>query len=377
MKDAPKSNGYLTFPIQMNAYTRPQKCAYESTSSRWILNGPNNSYFQLLKDCYYGSHTNKVVIDSYVDYIYGKGLFSNGEPIKKYISNREVKQFIKDFYMNGQAALQVIYNLDREIVELSYVRMECIGIDKQEIITSPSAYWFCRDWENTGQNTPIEIPAFGRSKELTELLVVRNNDNSEFFSLPDYEPCLEYCQWQQTFSHWNLKFAQNGMSLGYIVNIIKGLEDNIEDQDMLIEKIKRNWTGAENAGSIQVCFADNPEMKTTIEAIPDNNSSDKFEFMTAYAKEVILDSHGVPNGILFNVKDGTGFSNNADEMETALKTLYRSRINPIREQIIDGLERVFEVIQPGTELMFKDFDELSLEEKTTTEVTVENKNNEI
>jgi hypothetical protein len=48
-------------------------------------------------------------------------------------------------------------------------------------------------------------------------------------------------------------------------------------------------------------------------------------------------------------------------MKEALKTLYRSNINPMREVIIDSLEYLM-FSEPNISLKFKDFEELRIEE---------------
>jgi hypothetical protein len=49
-------------------------------------------------------------------------------------------------------------------------------------------------------------------------------------------------------------------------------------------------------------------------------------------------------------------------MKEALKTLYRSNINPMREVIIDSLEYLIGFSEPNISL-FKDFEELRIEEE--------------
>jgi archaellum biogenesis ATPase FlaH len=61
--------------------------------------------------------------------------------------------------------------------------------------------------------------------------------------------------------------------------------------------------------------------------------------------------------LYFGSNDKSGFGNNKDEKE-ALKTLYRSNINPMREVIIDSLEYLIGFSEPNISLKFKDFEEL-------------------
>jgi hypothetical protein len=57
----------------------------------WILNGTNNSNFDIYKDAYDDSPTNSAIIDAYVSYMYGEGLYdmASGANLKQYLSNED------------------------------------------------------------------------------------------------------------------------------------------------------------------------------------------------------------------------------------------------------------------------------------------------
>ena len=65
----------------------------------WILNGNNNSNFDIYKDAYDDSPTNSAIIDAYVNYMYGEGLYdmASGANLKQYISNEDALLLCQDF----------------------------------------------------------------------------------------------------------------------------------------------------------------------------------------------------------------------------------------------------------------------------------------
>ena len=62
------------FEIQMSNYIRPE--IKEVQGKKWVLNGNNNEFYKTIIDAYNGSTTNSAIIDSYSQFIYGKGLTS-------------------------------------------------------------------------------------------------------------------------------------------------------------------------------------------------------------------------------------------------------------------------------------------------------------
>lgn len=355
--------------IDMNNYVRPDLNIFNYNLGDYILNGEDNSYYKFVDDRYYGSSTNKAVIDSYVNYIYGEGLLNNGQKIKDIMSNNDLRLMIQDYKTQAQCAVQVFYDSNRKVAKMIQIPIKCIGVKRQEdMFELPDFYWYSFDWENRTRFVPVSIPRFGTSSESTELLVIRNPSNLPYFSLPDYQPGLQYCQWEEEFSNYAISHIMNGFSAGHIINIVKGLEGDEESQEIADRAIRSQLTGSRNAGKFFLSFNDNSESKTTIESIQISDAHKQYEFLTGEARDKILMAHKVVNPILFGVDKGSGFSNNADEMVVALKTLYRSQINPIREQLIDGLESVLKLNDPNVNLEFKDFDELIV--KTEEEVVV-------
>jgi len=65
----------------------------------------------------------------------------------------------------------------------------------------------------------------------------------------------------------------------------------------------------------------------------------------------------VPKILYSGSSDASGFSSNADERIVATKDLYRRNINPLRKVVLDGLTKLFKLIDPKVKLEFVDFEE--------------------
>jgi len=60
--------------FQLANYNRPE--IKEVSGKKWVLNGDKNQFYYDIIDAYNGSPTNSAIIDSYSQFIYGKGLTS-------------------------------------------------------------------------------------------------------------------------------------------------------------------------------------------------------------------------------------------------------------------------------------------------------------
>ena len=359
-------------------------------SDPYILNGANNSFFLFLEQLYNTSPTNTAVINKYVKYIYGEGLYLNGMPVKNLFKPRDVKKFILDYVKCAQATGQVVYNKGRKVYSIEYTPVECIGIKNDGYTNDPTTYVFCRDWSERGIYPILEIKSFDSRETFiedntdktedsgTRQLYLRSNSKQRYYSLPTYFSGIEAILAEAEFQRYKHNHIKNGLSATAIVNVVRGILDGLEQQYDFVKEFRENYTGANNAANFILSINDNPETKTTIEALPDSNTLDKYKFLEDSSEKMILRSHAVTNSILFDVEKATGFSSNSQEMAMALKMIYRDTINPYREDIIDALLPVFEINFPGCTLEFKDFEDFTgtkevespVEESTDTEVTM-------
>jgi len=101
--------------INLSNYIRPE--IKEVSGKKWVLNGEKNSFYQVIIDAYNGSPTNSAIIDSYSQFIYGKGLTSKDKARKpsewaaiiSLLSKKDLRKICKDFEMFGEASLELKY----------------------------------------------------------------------------------------------------------------------------------------------------------------------------------------------------------------------------------------------------------------------------
>jgi hypothetical protein len=368
-----KFTGKNVVSINLNNYVVPNPTLQLQQTTKWITNGIDNSYFQYVEDRYIGSPTNAAIIDAYTNYIYGEGLESNID-IDSIISKTDVRLAVKDLKKQGAFALQVIYSKDKKsIVKLYHTPIRTLALAKQEDITDDiQNYWYCFDWRLKTKFRPYMVPAFNfGDKSTPEIAYYKIPSDNPLFALNDYVSCMQYCELEEQLSNYYINHIKNNFSAGKVININQGIPESDEAQEEAERAILNKTSGTNNAGNTLISFNDNKENATTVENIEITDAYQQFQFISVEARDKILMAHKVTNPILFGIKDGSGFGNNAEEMITALKTTYRNQINPYRDIFLDGLKDILEPYYPSLEVRFNDFDELNpVVENTSGETTI-------
>lgn len=365
----PKKNMIRT---NLNNYERPNPIALQNQKGKYWTNEPNNAYFYKVEDRYIGSPTNAAIIDQFVGYIMGNGLKSkNGFDVESVFSEEDQLAWITDYKIQGNSTLQTTYTLEKKISKLYYVPVKCIAANVIGKVTDEvTSYWFCDDWR-LGSFKPELCPAFGKGdRTKTEVLFTKRPSNTPIYSLPDWQSGIQYAKIEEELSNFLSKHISNSFTVGAAVNIYDGGTLSDDEKIEVIDNVKKELTGTNNAGTVVVNVADNKEQSMDITRFQIDNAYSEFQFLKDQAIDMIMLAHKVNDKGLFSIPTASGFSSVAEQMTQALKTLYRAQINPIRKVLINSLNKVFKEIDHNIELYFEDFEELQIKEATTTQTTL-------
>jgi len=167
-------------------------------------------------------------------------------------------------------------------------------------------------------------------------------------------------------SNYCITYIKNNFSAGKVINVNQGVPENDEAQEEAERAILGKTRGTSNAGNIIISFNNNKENATTVETIEIADAYQQFEWLSVNCRDKILMSHKINDPSLFGISTSSGFSSTADQMALSLKILYRNQINPLREIIIDGLEKALKYNNPNVKIDFKDFSEEKLDNTSNT-----------
>ena len=333
--------------INLSSYEPTELKPYVNRQDNWVLNGIKNKNYKYVIDRYKFSPTNATIIDSYSNYIYGKGLTAKytsetadqWAKVLKLISKKELRKAVKDFTLFEEVSLEIILGKGtNDIAEINHLPKNKVVPSKVDDNGEINSYWYSYDWDKIREYKPIKIPAFTLdTKEKRSIFIIKNYSVDEFyFARPSYFSALNYAELEEEISIYCINHIKNGLSAGNIINFNDGDPGN-EVKDKIEQNVNNKLAGSRNAGKNILSFNSNAENKTTVEVIQVSDAHQQYQFLTEEARKQLMVGHKVTSPILFGIKDNTGFGNNADEMQVAFDELMMNVIVPKQETILDGL----------------------------------------
>ena len=307
----------------------------ESIYQSWILNGDKNSFYKEIIDGYNNSPTNAAIISSYSLMTYGLGLNQQ----QNLISKSDLRKVCADLNLFGEASVEIQYK-NKKAVKIYHVPKNKVVPSKQ-IDGEIRSWWYCEDWSQPRKYTPIEFDAFRfGNKSKNEIHVIRDYAFGQFyFANPNYLAALPYIQLENELSNYFVNHVKNGFSAGHVINMNMQEPDD-EMKGKIVADIKRKLTGSSNAGEVIVSFNSSKEYNTTVERIEVSDAHSQYNWLCEFARDQICVAHKVISGAILGIAKGTGFSSNAEEIETAFNETMINIITPKQELICDNLEAI-------------------------------------
>ena len=357
--------------ISLSSYTKPE--VTEQRNKDWVEYGADNNYYQYLIDRYNGSPTNNAIINAISDLIYGKGLDatdSNRKPqeyaaMRSLIHSDCLRKVTADLKMMGQCAFQIIYTKDRQVAQVEHMPIQTLRAEKMNEEGEIEAYYYCADWTKlTPNKMPDRIPAFGKSNEGLEILVVRPyKAGYYYYSLVDYQGGIPYAELEEEIANYHLNNIKNGMAPSMLINFNNGVPD--EEERLLIEqRITEKWSGSSNAGRAIIAFNESKELAATIDPVQLSDAAAQYEFLSGESMQKLMVAHRVTSPMLLGIKDNSGLGNNAEEIETATLLFDNTVIRPFQEQIVDALDQILAVNGINLDLYFKTLQPLEFTDRS-------------
>lgn len=374
MSDKKASSDIQLF--QLSNYVKPD--VKEFVGRKWVLNGDKNSFFQYIIERYIGSPTNSSIINVYCELLYGKGIVVNGQEeiykeLNEIFPKSEQRKCLKDLKQFGQYDMQIIRGKSlkedknpKKVAKIMHIPTNKLGMDKADKDGNINGVWYSEDWKNTWKYKPEFIPAF--KGELTESRMIKSvrpyQPGQFYFSNPEYLQGLQYAEMEEEIANFCINHIKSGLSFGYVINFNNGMPTD-EEKAKIEDKIKNKLTGSSNAGRFMLSFNDGKDAEVTVVPLEVNEAHNQWEFLTKEARQQLLTAHGVTSALLFGIQTGTGFSSNADELDTASKLLQDYQINPKQSLFIDELADVLELNGLETDLAFLPLRETYKSEEST------------
>lgn len=316
----------------------------------WVAYGDDNLWPQKMIELYQSSAMHNTAIKAKKDGVCGEGIIAYGDNIVNTHNETLDEVFAKaalDYLLFGGFALNVIWNRagDRiaEMYHLPFDKVRSGKVDEEDEVTH---YYFSSNWANTRKYKPVEYPKYNPTDNKGDMAsqiyyCFEYSPGNDVYPLPAYMGAVNDIELDSRISVFHNANISNGMSPGLFVNLPNGMASP-EERQMIYRDLERSFSGEENAGKLFLSFSDGQDRAPQITTI-DSANDDYYIVLEQRISSRILTAHRITSPLLLGIKDASGFSNNADEIEVAYAHFMGTVIEPIQEV----LTRKFEYILRG------------------------------
>ena len=332
----------------------------------WVVNGTMKGWVnqqpQYYNFLYQTSTKHHAIVDAKTRYTYGKGWQVNPlgltQPelieLKSFIlkleKDKHTQRWILDRALQGGFCAEMVWDKAGEKVYPKHIDFSYIRESKPEYDENgkekPVVYYYTSDWS---AKKPHNNPDFqtlypfdpDEAPDKNKRYIVYYKDyrpDLGAYPYPEYMGGLPYIQADAEVGNFVYNNVKNGFSAGYIFNFYNG--DLSDDQRAQIElALKKSKHGTENAGEPFVAFNNAGDKGVDVTPIQANGQDERYINLNNQIRDEIFTAHAV-SPLVTGMKGDNGFSNNADEIRTAVENFiegYVKYVQDIFNEFINGV----------------------------------------
>ena len=351
----------------------------EQRGKDYIKFGVDNLFPQQLIELYDSSAMNHTCIDAIQDGIYGEGIVEYGG---EYINtdgetiDNIFEKISLDYTLFGGYALNLIWNKEgtriAEIYHLPFANVRSGKPDEEDRVHS---YYYSSDWSQIRKYKPVEYKSFdptdNKKDNASQIYYCKDyNPGQEIYPLPAYIGGVNDIQLDARVSRFHNANISNGLAPSMFVQFRNGIPNPEERRDIYRE-IEDTFTGEENAGRFFLAFS---EPGKELQVTPIENANDEYYIqLEQRITSRILTAHRITSPLLLGIKDGAGFSSNADEIVTSYSHFMNTVVRPKQTKILNTYGYILKLagfnvkleVEPVPMIIGTEADDPALEEDIT------------
>ena len=257
----------------------------------------------------------------------------------------QVEDLARDYETYGGFALQVIRGMDGSVVEVYYIDLRFLRLNKEGDV-----FYYSEKWGERGRRDAVVYPAFRpdiaekwagmdedeRNRNASSILYVKAT-HSQVYPLPVYAASVKACEIERLVDDYHLNSICNGFASSLIVNFNNGTPTD-EVKEEIERDFDEKFTGSGNAGRVMFSWNKSKDNATTFEVPPVTDFGEKYKALAENSREKIFTAfRAYPN--LFGLSTATGFS--IEEFDQAFKLYNRTAVRPVQRMIADAYDRIY------------------------------------
>jgi hypothetical protein len=312
----------------------------ELPSKEYVYYGERNNFPDKVIELYETSAINATAINAIRDAVIGEGILNFGE---EYVNsdgetiNEIFEKIALDYVMFGGYSLNLLWNKEAtRITEIYHLPFANVRSGKKNEEGNVTHYFYSDNWNDLRKNPYNEYRAFNvgdnKKENASQIFYYMNyQPGQRYYPLPDYWSAGTDIDLDARISRYHNASLQNGISPNLFIKFRNGIPSEDERRE-IHRSIQATFSGEENAGQAFISFS-RPGEEMEVEAIPQTNDG-LFTVLEQRITSRILTSHRASSPLLVGIKDASGFSNNADEIETAFAHFMATVVKPKQKKIL-------------------------------------------
>jgi DNA-binding Lrp family transcriptional regulator len=313
----------------------------------WIFYGNNNLYPNELIDLFSRSTTHNTIVNSKSEYISGQGLRSKSLNV----SERMAFDIFNNTFTSGTVdSLFAKVALDNELFNGFALQMiptkkggwtaYHVSFSRIRANEDRTTFYYSEDWSKYRQDAEDtgfkEYPAFDKDKKKESILYFVNyrpKNGMDTYPTPNYLPATPYIECDYQIANFHVNNLRNGFTGSTIINFFNG-EPTPEEQKKIEQKLKRKFSGTDNAGGVILVFSDSKSKEPLITNIQPSDFDKQFDILNKTVESKIFIAHSVTSPALMGVMTGASLNQNKDELKDAFAMFNETYITTRRNKIL-------------------------------------------
>lgn len=329
----------------------------EQKGKEWIFYGKNNLYPQELINLFNRSAKHNAIVTGKTGFIIGNGLFP-----KDKLKQTEFDLFEKTLtdgstqrlFYKSVLDFEIYNGFALEMIPSSNGRWNAYHIDfaRLRISKDRDKIFYSEDWskyKQTAEDTNFqEYPLWDANKKKKSILYFCNyrpKGGLDYYTYPDYIGAIAYIECDYQIANFHVNNLRHGFTGATIINFFNG-EPTPEEQKKIEAKLKKKFTGTENAGIPILVFSDNKAKEPKIENLLPSDFDKQFDILNKTVQQEIFTGHKITSPMLFGIKT-EGQLGGRDEIKEAYELFQNTYINEHRNKVLEVYNKLAALYNVG------------------------------
>ena len=317
----------------------PKESRYAGgTYVRW---GEKNTYPQFLDNLFRNAPTLRSVILGTVDYVTGNAVNATRGLQGSFVDRRRTtwQKFIKKTAQSvaewGGYAWKVTRSRDNTaVVELEVLPLKFLRTDEDT-----ASFWYNEKWGTSNANV-TQYPAWVPGTLAPESVYFVKLWGDETYPEPVYAASVKEAAAEMAIADFHVGNLERGFMGSYIINLCNGVVTNDKQKAENERGLNEKFAGHRNAGRIMINYCTDAAHRAILEKMEVADYGDKYETLSKHCRQQIFTAFRANPNLFGVATESNGF--NSEEFESSFKLFNRTMIQPIQQEIIDGLEAILE-----------------------------------